>query len=148
MLDKRPAEPSIIQRGLFGDDRGFVYSALDNMDDLGIKRVYIVENLSAGQVRAWHGHKNADTYMHVIDGVAKLAAMNMEDNMNIKTMTLSSRNPQVLFIPGGWYNGAVSLTSNTKILVFSTLTLEEVKNDDFRLAWDYVGDDIWKTQNR
>lgn len=147
MSDSRPSEPSILQRALHTDDRGFVYSALDQMDSLNIKRTYVVENISRGQVRAWHGHKEADTYMHVIRGVAKLAALNMDDG-RLYAMTLSEKNPQVLFIPGGWYNGAVSLTDGTKIIVFSTLTLDEVKNDDYRQPWDYAGKDIWKIENR
>jgi len=132
---------------LYGDDRGFVHCAMDHMDDRGIKRTYLVENLEKGMVRAWHGHAQATTYMHVISGVVKLAAMKMDDPDDIFTKVCSSRKPELFKVPAGYYNGAMSLTDGTKILVYSTLSFDEVKNDDFRLPWDY-NKEIWKVEPR
>jgi dTDP-4-dehydrorhamnose 3,5-epimerase-like enzyme len=145
--DKKPDGPSVMTRALHQDDRGFVYCALDNMDDLGIRRSYVVENFEKGRVRAWHGHRNGDTYIHVIRGAIKAAAMNMDDNQKVLVTTLTERTPQVLFVPAGWYNGAMSLTDGTKLMVYSTLTFEEVKEDDERVGWGVNGD-IWKVDNR
>ena len=144
-MDKK--EPAVMTVALHQDDRGFVYCALDNMDQLGIKRTYLVENFSKGRVRAWHGHRKADTYIHVLQGAVKLAAMDMDDHSRLQVVTLTGRKPQVFFVPAGWYNGAYSLTDGTKLIVYSTLSFEEVKNDDERLGWK-TNIEIWKVENR
>lgn len=140
-------EPLVMVNGLFVDDRGFVYTALDNLNALGIKRTYVVENHRAGMIRAWHGHREADTFIHVLSGSLRVAAMNMDDHEEFKIVHMTDRTPKVMAIPRGWYNGTMSLTDNTKILVYSTLTLDEVKNDDHRLEWD-VNKTIWEIKNR
>ena len=116
--------PEVYDIPVYQDDRGFVHCPLDNLHQLGIKRTYIVENHQLGRIRAWHGHRKADTYIHVIGGTVKAAAMNMDNHEEFMLNVLSDRNPQVLFIPAGWYNGTMSLTMGSKILIYSTLTFE------------------------
>lgn len=158
-------KPQLIDIKLHGDDRGFVYCALDDMDKVGIKRTYVVENIAPGQVRAWHGHKKGKTFFHVINGVVKAAALPfgiLENthseqstyreklrNAELATtvVTLSSRVPKLFYIPEGHYNGAVSLTEGTKILVYSTVSFEEVKEDDVRLSSTLL-DGIWQVKHR
>ena len=144
---QRPVGPAVLTTELHQDDRGFVYCPMDNLDKLGIKRTYFVENFQVGRIRAWHGHREADTYIHVIKGAVKAAAMNMDNHEDFKVQTLSDRKPQVLFVPRGYYNGTMSLTPGTKLLVYSTLSFEEVKKDDHRLGWG-VNQHIWKVENR
>lgn len=135
------------------DDRGFVYCALDDLGPKNIKRTYVVENHEAGRIRAWHGHKKAMTGIHVIHGTAKVAALKLTTNgtagatEEIVKHTLSSRKPQIFWIPPGWYNGWMSLEPNTKILVYSTLTFDEVKLDDER--WPLKGyENVFEVTNR
>lgn len=125
-------KPKVIDIPLHQDDRGWVYCAFDSMDRHKIKRTYVVENLRNGQCRNWHGHRLAHTYMHVINGVCKIVALNMDDIKDHFNAVLSSRRPQLFYIPAGYYNGVKSLTKGTKILVYSTLSFSEVKNDDYR----------------
>jgi len=139
--------PEVFDIPVYQDDRGFVYCARDNMFDDTIQRTYVVENHSKGMVRAWHGHRKADTYMHVIQGAVKIAAMNIEDHGDVTSAVLTDRKPQMFYIPAGFYNGAVSLTNNTKILVYSTLTFDQVKSDDCRASWT-INKDIWEVKNR
>jgi dTDP-4-dehydrorhamnose 3,5-epimerase len=52
----------------------------------------------------------------------------------------------VLYIPPGYANGAMTLTSDTMIQYFSTATLEESKGDDIRFdarLWD-----PWQVEER
>jgi len=139
--------PEVFDVSMHQDDRGFVYCVRDNLLEDMIQRTYIVENHSKGMVRAWHGHRRGDTYMHVLRGTVKLAAMNMNNDDDIVTAVLTERKPQLFYIPTGFYNGAVSLTDNTKILVYSTLTFEQSKKDDHRLDWK-VNANIWRVENR
>lgn len=140
--------PKIIERELFVDDRGMVYGAFDNMDEAGIKRTYVIENHAVGTIRAWHYHYGGDTYLHVISGAAKLAAVSAKDKSKCVTVTLSEKNPSLFYVPRGWANGSMSLVPNTKILVYSTLTLEECKMDDERWSCDSVLPGIWGVKNR
>lgn len=139
--------PTIMDIELHQDDRGSVYCALDGMDVFKIKRTYVVESHNKGMVRAWHGHKKAETYVHVIDGVVKLAAMDMGNLKDVTVATLSARKPQIFYVPAGYYNGAYSLTDNTKILVYSTLSFHEVVNDNERAFWT-INKEIWRVDNR
>lgn len=133
-------KPRVIDMPLYVDDRGTVHCAFDNMHNFGIKRTYIVRNWSKGMIRAWHGHLKGDTYMHVISGAVKVAAKPIQENLHpgwvegcdTIVATITAEKPQMFLIPAGWFNGAVSLTDDTKILVYSTHSFERVKDDDVR----------------
>jgi len=43
----------------------------------------------------------------------------------------------VLFIPPNKYNGFQTLTYDAIIMFFSTVTMEEAKDDDFRLPYNH-----------
>jgi dTDP-4-dehydrorhamnose 3,5-epimerase-like enzyme len=142
-------KPVIIEFKLHADDRGMVYGALTDLHTRGIKRTYVVRNWSKGMIRAWHGHKNAETYMHVIKGSAKVAAVPMEAEGEKWVTVLTEHTPGVLHVPAGYYNGAMSLEDDTRILVYSTLLLEDVKHDDFRAPSNHFGGDtIWEIRAR
>ena len=120
----------LINGGVSVDDRGSVRFVNDfNFD--GVKRFYQVENHSKGFIRAWHGHKKEGKYVYVVNGSALIGVVNM-DSEEINKFVLSSQTPKVLWIPPGHYNGFKSLEENTKILFFSTSTIEESLGDDIR----------------
>jgi len=130
---------------LWVDDRGSVYCPFDHNGDgdVGeVKRTYVVHNWQKGRIRAWHGHEHGWTGLHVIHGAAKIVAVKMaQDNefcpeFGSFSCVLSDKNPGILWVPPGWYNGHMSLEDNTKILVYSTHTFEEVKEDDIRCVLD------------
>jgi dTDP-4-dehydrorhamnose 3,5-epimerase-like enzyme len=148
-------KPEVIPLTLHADDRGMVYGALTDLDKRGIKRTYVVRNWSKGMIRAWHGHRKADTYMHVIKGAAKVAAVQIDQEPNKPreelVTVLTEHTPGILFVPAGYFNGAMSLEDDTRILVYSTLVLEDVKNDDVRKHYadsTLSGDRIWKVEPR
>ncbi len=153
-------EPRVIDMPLYVDDRGTVHCAFDNMHNFGIRRTYIIRNWAKGMIRAWHLHMNGNTYFHVIDGVAKIAALkydpkaywsNEEYIMTIDNpltiVILSSEKPQLFMIPKGFYNGFSSLMDNTKILVYSTLSFADCENDNKRLS-SKAFKEIWETKDR
>ena len=59
---------------------------------------------------------------------------------------LSAHKPSVLYIPAGYANGFMSLTSDLKLMFFSTSTLEQSQGDDFRYDARYW--DIWQVVER
>jgi len=139
----------IIKGGVAVDDRGSLRFVNDfNFD--GVKRFYQVENHRRGYIRAWHGHKIEGKYVWVVSGSALVGAVPLDaepgDISSAKKFTLSDKSPSILWIPPGYYNGFMSLEEGTKIMFFSTSTLEESKGDDIRQPYDMW--DLWQDDYR
>lgn len=117
------------------DDRGKV-SFVNDFDFKDVKRFYVVENHSKGFVRAWHGHKKEGKYAFVVNGAIKLGWVDMETEVEASRV-LSTDKPEIQYIPPGFYNGFKTLTDDAKIIFFSTVTLDEAKDDDYRKPADY-----------
>jgi len=159
--------------GLFVDDRGVIRFINDFPPD--IRRMYQVENLRAGMIRAFHGHKKEEKYVWVPRGIVevkiisfdmvldsptyshqeglaehhnKLLAWKKDNEKCMTSFVLSSFKPSLLHISAGYYNGFKTLTDDAVIQFYSTYTLEESKEDDFRLPWDHFGKEIWEEKPR
>ena len=135
---------NILNGGLSVDDRGCV-KFVNDFDFNKVKRFYQVENHRRGFIRAWHGHKKEGKYVYVVTGSALIGVVNMETE-KINKFVLSDKTPKILWIPPGNYNGFKSLEENTKIMFFSTTTLEESLGDDIRQEHDKW--DIWSEDYR
>jgi len=140
-------EPKLFCGNIYLDDRG-ILSFVNNFDfsDKGIKRFYMVENFSKGFIRAWHGHRKEGKYVLVVSGTIKLGIMNIETKQLKSIYTLSSREPKILYIPPGYSHGFKTLEKGTKIIFFSTSTLEESRGDDIRFPWNEQN--IWDEDYR
>lgn len=132
-----------IKGGVAIDDRGSLSFINDfDAEKLGIKRFYIVQNHNDNFVRAWHGHRTEKKYVYCIEGTALLGIISFENMKKIKEgssypelddrIILDARVSKLIEIPNMYYNGFKLLTRNTKLMFFSTSTLEESANDDFR----------------
>jgi len=148
-----PKEPALIAGGLAVDDRGQL-SFVNGFAFESIRRFYLVENFSTQVVRAFHGHRNEQKFAFVVSGSAIVAAVPFDDpvspNRDAKAhrFVLSDRQPKILFIPAGYANGFRPLEPGTKIMFFSTATLEESAKDDFRFPYDHWGKEIWQAEFR
>ena len=60
-----------------------------------------------------------------------------DPDLEVQTRTLSDARPGVLEIPGGCAHGFKTLVPDTKVFFFSTSTLGESAEDDFRYPYDY-----------
>ncbi len=144
-------EIRVIEGGLGVDDRGEV-AFVNNFTFEGVKRFYMVSNHRSGFIRAWHAHQHEGKYVMVVAGAALVGAVRVTDfehpdkNVTPYRTVLSSRKPSVLYIPPGYANGAMSLTKDTKIIYFSTASLEESKGDDYRYPSHYW--DVWNIEER
>ncbi len=150
-MEKSNNIPKIIKGGSASDLRGIV-SFCNDFDFKNVKRFYCIENSSIDTIRAFHGHLKEEKYMLVISGKAIICAVNFGDSENpdknseVFRFVLSSQEPAVLHVPGGFANGMRFLQEGTKVIVFSTASLQESKNDDFRFPEDYWGKEIWETK--
>jgi dTDP-4-dehydrorhamnose 3,5-epimerase len=145
------SSPSLIEGNLAVDDRGAVSYVNDFRFD-EVKRFYMITNHRAGFIRAWHAHQREAKYMTVVDGAAVIAAVAIDNwerpskATRVHRFVLSASRPAVLFIPRGHANGFMSLTSDCKIMVFSTATLKESEKDDVRYDARYW--DVWEIAER
>ncbi len=143
----------LINGGIAVDDRGTLNFA-NEFNFYGVKRFYQVQNFNTTTIRAFHGHVNEAKYVYVSKGSAIVAAVKLDDikspskNQKVNRYILSDRNPQILFIPPKHANGFKPLVEDTRILFFSTSSLEESKGDDYRFPADYWGNEIWEVENR
>lgn len=134
----------LINGGIAIDDRGSV-RFVNDFNFKNVKRFYHIENHSKGFIRAWHGHKKEGKYVYVVDGSALIGLVNMKTE-EITKYVLSNKSPKILWIPPGYYNGFKSLEDKTKIMFFSTTTLNESLGDDIRKDFDKW--DIWSEDYR
>lgn len=143
------SEVTLMKGGIAVDDRGNLRFANDFTFE-GVKRFYQVENYRRGFIRAWHGHEREGKYVWVACGSALVGAVPLGtekgDCSKVKKFVLSDKAPGVLWIPGGHYNGFMSLEENTRIMFFSTASMEETRGDDIRLEYDAWN--IWKEDFR
>ena len=141
----------IFNGGLSVDDRGEV-TFINDFNFESVKRFYMVSNHKAGFVRAWHAHKREAKYVAAVTGAAIVGAVKIDDwdkpsgDLPVGRYVISSNKPQVLFIPPGYANGFMSLTSDLKLIFFSTAKLDESADDDIRYDARYW--DIWNIVER
>lgn len=145
------AEPKLFEGNLSIDDRGEV-SFINDFNFDKVKRFYSVANHKSGFIRAWHAHKREAKYVTVVRGAALVGAVAIDNwdapskNSKIWRYVLTDKKPSVLFIPEGYANGFMSLTEETKLIFFSTATLEETRGDDIRYDARYW--DPWQVIER
>jgi len=129
--------PKMMPGGIGIDDRGQV-GFVNEFNFENVKRFYTVKNHHRGFIRAWHAHRHEAKYVTVVNGAALVGAVQIDDwdnpssELEIHRYVLSAGQPAVLYIPGGYANGFMSLTDDAILIFFSTATLAESINDDIR----------------
>ncbi len=145
-------KPKLIKGGIAVDERGQVTFAND-FDFKGVKRFYLAENFSCATIRGFHGHLKEAKYGLAVSGTALVVVARMDhlekpsQKSEVQRFILSARKPEILYIPAGYANGIRALEENTKVIFFSTTSMEEAKEDDFRFPYDYWGKDVWEIKN-
>ncbi len=145
------SEPYIINGGLAVDDRGEI-AFVNDFHFESVKRFYMVSNHRQDFVRAWHAHRREAKYVFAVSGAALVGAVKIDNwdkpsvDLPVGRYVLSSKKPQILYVPPGYANGFMSLTSDLKLIFYSTSTLEESAGDDIRYDARYW--DIWNVVER
>lgn len=129
--------PQIIQGGTHEDARGRLIF-FNDFDMTTIKRLYVIEHPHIETVRAWQGHKKEEKWFYVITGGFKVALVEPDDwenpseNLEAEEYILKAEDNRILYIPGGRANGFKALFPGSKMMVFSSFTVEESSNDNYR----------------
>jgi dTDP-4-dehydrorhamnose 3,5-epimerase len=134
----------IIEGARFEDHRGSV-SFVNDFKFEGIERFYMITNSDEIPLRAWQGHKLDQKNFYCVAGSFKIGFVKIDNwenpskNLKVGTVVLSCFESRVLHIPGGFANAIVALEKDSKLISFSTLPLNNVKEDDVRYPSDYWG---------
>lgn len=119
------------------DDRGkLTYWNNFNMDN--IRRMYTLFHGETTIVRAWQGHQIEQKWLYVLSGAFKVVLVKPDNwlmpsaQLPTEVFDLDAGENEVLHIPGGYASGIIALKRDSKIIVFSDLSVEESANDDYR----------------
>lgn len=128
---------SIIEGGIFNDIRGTL-NHVNSFNMKNVKRFYVVENALKNPKRAWQGHQFETKWFYVIKGsflVGLVKPDNWESpskNLMVEKIVLCDKESKILHVPPRFANGIVSLEKNSKLMVFSSFTIEEAANDNIK----------------
>jgi dTDP-4-dehydrorhamnose 3,5-epimerase-like enzyme len=140
-------EPKLIEGNIFFDKRGEV-AFVNDFDFSDIKRFYTVTNSMDNKIRAWQGHKLDAKNFYCVLGSFKIHYVKIDNWENpspdlvVQTVILEATKSAVLHVPPGYANAIESLESNSKLLSFSTIELDQVSQDDVRFepqTWKIYG---------
>jgi dTDP-4-dehydrorhamnose 3,5-epimerase len=144
-------EIEFLEGGIAVDDRGkLVFCNQFNMATT--QRFYMVSNHRSNFIRAWHAHKNESKYVFIVQGSALLAGVKIDNwdkptkDLRVEKFVISDFKPGILYIPEGYAHGYKTLTPNSKIIFFSTTTLDQSSEDDYR--YDAYYWNPWDVQER
>lgn len=132
----------IIEGGLSIDDRGVV-RYVNDFNFRRVKRFYMVENNLVDLVRGWHGHKQESKYVFVTSGIALIGVVKIDNwdkpskDLEVRKFILVAGRPKILCIRPGCANAFKSLKKDTRVIFFSSSTLEESEADSFNFSPDY-----------
>jgi len=133
----------VIDLKSFVDDRGYLVQLFD--EDIKIKRCYVVSNFDKSTIRAFHKNFDEKKYFFVLKGSVKFV-LSSDKNDKQQTIILSSKNPQLLIVPAGVWNGWKALEDDTILIGFSDKIMKEHKDE--RIDPFKFGKDIWEVKPR
>lgn len=129
-------KPTLIPISIHSDARGEMRYC-NEFDLSTVKRFYSIAFAEKDRVRAWQAHKIETKAIMPISGISKVVLVQLMDfdlgiGGEIFEFTLDASSPSILLIPGGYANGLQSKSVDSSLMIFSNLSLDEAKNDDFR----------------
>lgn len=152
-----PDAPRLVKGGIAVDDRGEVLYCND-FEFYSVKRHYVVRNHRAGFTRAWHGHKVEHKWVMCWQGAAIIGAVRVKDmddplpsfreEANRHRFILSAAQPAILHIQPGYVNGFKTLSADTVLVFYSSLSLKEGAADDHRFDPIGLWGDCWMVEER
>jgi len=127
----------LINGGIFQDERGTL-RFVNDFDFSDVKRFYQIENSSTDVVRAWQGHKVENKYFFVSTGSFLICCVKIDDwdnpspDLSVEKIILKANESSILMIPAGYVNGIKALEEGSTLIVFSSNTMEDAKEDNYR----------------
>ena len=129
----------IIKGATHTDQRGKL-EFINDFDLTKVKRFYKTTHFDTETIRAWQVHQKETKWFHCIKGSFKIKIADLLTK-EIRSFTLSESEITVLHIPFGHANGFKALESDSTLMIFSDMTLEEAKDDNERFEVGAFGEE-------
>jgi dTDP-4-dehydrorhamnose 3,5-epimerase len=136
------------------DSRGFgLYGLYDDQ----IPGQVNVTTTKSGVIRAFHKHNQQTDHWVCIKGNIHVIVFREDEFLSkpvaLRALTptnhfyIGEKNPQTLTIPPGYYHGFTPMYGEDATLLYYTDRKYD-PDDEIRLDWDVLGENIWKTENK
>ncbi len=135
------------------DDRGYLIEILRATDAEFTRfgQVYLVGDLQAATIRAFHKHEQLWDWFFISHGAAKFVLVDDRPESptygNIKTIVSGTRNPQMVTVPPGVYHGWMALEDDTQLVSIASEVYNRENPDEVRIPPDSFGD-VWTVKGR
>ena len=143
-------QPKLVKGNFFEDNRGKI-DFVNDFDLSPIKRMYFTSHYNVNTVRAWQGHKVEKRWFFCVKGSFTVKAIVIDDwenpskELKIHTFILKENKPEVLLIPNGCVNGFKALEEDSKLMILSDYSFNEIEDDQVRFKPDKWSNTItWK----
>ncbi|GCD77322.1 sugar epimerase [Thermaurantimonas aggregans] len=121
----------IISGDIYKDHRGTI-RFINEFNMSSVVRMYCIKP-NFDVIRAWQGHKLENKWFFVSKGSFLIKTIQMDSSKKNEYL-LSEKKSEVLHIMPGNYNGFKALEKGSILIVFSDLTIEQSKSDDYRIS--------------
>jgi dTDP-4-dehydrorhamnose 3,5-epimerase len=140
------------------DDRGYLIEIARHAGDLephGVVhqfgQVYLVGDLVAGIIRAYHKHAELWDWFFISHGSAKFVLKDDRPESatygEMMTIIAGERKPALIVVPPGVYHGWMSLEADTQMVSTASHTYNREQPDEVRISPDSFGD-VWTIKGR
>jgi dTDP-4-dehydrorhamnose 3,5-epimerase len=140
------------------DDRGYLIEIARYADDPephGVvhqfAQVYLVGDLKAGIIRAYHKHAELWDWFFISHGSAKFVLKDDRPTSptygETMTIVIGERKPALIVVPPGVYHGWMSLEDDTQMVSIASHTYKREQPDEMRIPPDSFGD-VWTIKGR
>lgn len=137
--------------GYFLELSRFTKHVMQQFPDFNLQQLNLSE-MDPGVIKAWHIHKQQDDIWFVPPSHRLLVALrDIRETSSTKDVTLrfvlGGGKGQLVFIPHGVAHGAANLWDKPSLMLYlvsQQFSSDSKTNDEFRLAWDEFGADIWQ----
>ena len=124
-------KPNLIKGGSHTETRG-KFEFINDFDLTKIKRFYKTTHFDTETIRAWQVHQKETKWFHCIKGSFEVKVADLLTK-EINSFTLTESEITVLHISSGNANGFKALESDSVLMIFSDMTLEQAKDDNMKL---------------
>lgn len=134
-------KPSIISGSSFEDLRGRIFFNND-FNALGIKRIYMMENVDTHFERGWQGHKIEQRWFFASKGsfIIQLVKINNWEVPDYKAevlnFELNSDKLDILHVPAGYASCIQAKGEDSRLVLLSDYGLGEIE-DEYRFPLEY-----------
>ena len=140
------------------DDRGYLIEIARSLGSEGSHAViqqfgqaYLVGDMKAGTVRAFHKHHELWDWFFISHGSAKFVLSDDRQDSatygELAVIVSGERNPSLIVVPPGVYHGWMSLEDDTQMVSIASHPYQRTQPDEVRIPPDSFGD-VWTVKGR